>query len=748
MANVPIYNQPTVADKHIALKYKNVDVNADAFGASVLQAVGNTGKALQNLGNQADNLTFVLQKKADEYNKTKIVDLTNKIDSYTNDALYNKEYGYFYKTGSNAMGMSPQVMADYDKYSQELLEQSGLKGEYYAMAQSAIVSKRNNIFPAINKHDAEQTKNWQNTVYTEKEANFLNQAILDRNDDVKLANTLKQGYNVIQLQAQLQDWDTETTELKKKDFASKYHQAVINGLLSDGSLRAKQYYEAHKEEISPDRHNALIDAINGNELNYKANDNAQYMMSLPLADAYKYLDDIENIYERNATEREFNRILNRKNELVKQKDNEVSQQFMNQFYEVLQTGNQEDIRNLMQQVYSSGASIEMQDKLLSKIKDYQEIGEYITNWGHKQFLEDMAFYNAEEFKTLNLADYSLSKTDYQHFADLQRKVGTEEFNNRNELKKAIDKIDTNLFGLGTKTVPNSSFYKTDLFNIFNKIERMQGKAINLKDLDNGQIRNLIDAFNYKSEDIKDKSIDEFKELYIKGREYSEFYDVVANNYQRFKQMNKREPSPDEIYQMTLTSVLDLEKEKRQRANTKLVQGMNLFTDVNNVAPKKGETRVLTYFADFEVPRIANNLGLKLNYVEGARYREGDLGGHGKGKKFDLSMSEHSSFNREVIMREVLASPLVVTVGTSDPILLEKFKGNPKIKNLKKWDKDVGSKRNVNHISHLDITLNTRYGGEEQGGNQQITMQRPDGKIVSVPVSKVSDLEKQYKYKRL
>ena len=741
MANVPIYNQPTVADKHIAKKYNKVDITPDMLGASVYEAIEKTG---QELG----NLSLSIQKKTDEYNKTKIVELTNKIDSYTNTTLYDKDNGYFYKTGANAMGVAPQVMADYDNFTKELLKESGLKGEYQTMAQNAILAKRNNIFPAINKHDAEQTQNWQNAVYLEKEANFLNQAVLDRNDDVKLANTLKQGYNVIQLQAQLQNWDKETTELKKKDFASKYHQQVIQGLLADGSLRAKDYYEAHKEEISPDRHNSLLDAINGNELNYKANDNAQYMMSLPLTDAYKYLDNIKNIYERNETEKEFNRLINRKNEIIKQKDNEISQQFMNQFYDVLQNGSHEDIRNFMQQVYSSGASPEMQDKLLSKIKDYQEVGQYITNWGHKQFLEDIAFYNAEEFKTLNLAEYDLSKADYQHFADLQRKVGTEEFNNRNEYKKALEKINTNLFGMGTKNVPNSSFYKSDLFNIFNKIERMQGKAINLKDLDNGQIRNLIDAFNYKSEDIKDKSIDEFKELYIKGREYSEFYDVVANNYQRFKQMNKREPSPDEIYQMTLTSVLDLEKEKRQRANTKLVQGMNLFTDVNNVSQKKGETRVLTYFADYEVPRIANTLGLKLNYVEGSRYREGDIGGHGKGKKFDLSMSEHSSFNREAILREVLASPLVEKVGTSDSLLLEKFKGNPKIIDLRRWDKEKGSKKNVNHISHLDITLNTRFGGEEQGGQQKITMQRPDGKIVSVPVSKVSDLEKQYKYKRL
>ncbi len=743
MANVPIYNEPKVADRHIAQDYKRVNLNADMFGANVLQAVSDLGKTAANLGAN-------INKKADEWNKTKIVDITNQLDSYTNTALYDKDNGYFYKTGSNAMGQSEQVMADYDAYAQELIDNSNLKGEYLTMAQNAIIAKRNKIFPSIQKHDADETKSWQSSVYSQKEANFLNQAILDRNDDKLLAENLAQGYNVIDLQAQLQDWDEATVDLKKKDFASKYHIAVINGLLGDGSLRAKQYYEAHKNDIDPNKHNQILNAVNSNEMKYKAAQNAEQMSLMPLNDAYKFLDNIENIYERNETEREYNRLLNRKENMIKQQDAAITNDLMNQFYEVLQSGDKGDMSQFLQDVYASGLSPEMLDKMVDKVKTYQEVGQYITNWGHKQFLEDMAAYNADVFKTVNLAEYDLSKSDYEHFANMQRNIGTEQYNNQTNLKKAIDKIDTNLFGLGTKDVPNSNFYKSELFNIFNKIERMQGKAINIKDLDSGQIRTLIDAFNYKA-DVQDKDIDEFKELYIKGRQYSEFYNTVAENYQQFKRLNKREPSPEEMYDMTRSSYVDLEKQYRKRANTNLVNGMNLFVDVNNTLPKVGETKVLTYFAETELPRMANKLGLKLNYVDGARYREGDLGGHGKGKKFDLSMSEHSQTNRVAILEEVLANPLVLSVGTSDRLLLERFKGNLKLVDFRNWDKEKGAARKVNHINHLDITLNTRFGGETQGTENSsltVAMQRPDGKIVNVPTNRIEQMKKEYKYKRL
>ena len=54
------------------------------------------------------------------------------------------------------------------------------------------------------------------------------------------------GYNAIELQAELQNWDDDTKSLKKTEFASKLHEGVIGSLLSDGSLRAKEYYEAQK----------------------------------------------------------------------------------------------------------------------------------------------------------------------------------------------------------------------------------------------------------------------------------------------------------------------------------------------------------------------------------------------------------------------------------------------------------------------------------------------------------------------
>ena len=175
MPQVPIYNQPTVRNQRIAKGYNQASINGDMVGENI-------ARANYVLGRMSENVSDNIQKQLDQLSKTKIVEITNKLDTYTQQTLYDKDNGYFYKTGKYAAGQAPQIMQNYDNYSKQLLDESGLSSAYKSIALNAINSKRNDVFTSVNKHDADETKNWQNSVYLEKENNILNQAILDRND--------------------------------------------------------------------------------------------------------------------------------------------------------------------------------------------------------------------------------------------------------------------------------------------------------------------------------------------------------------------------------------------------------------------------------------------------------------------------------------------------------------------------------------------------------------------------------------
>lgn len=530
MANVPIYNEPKVADRHIAQDYKRVNLNADMFGANVLQAVSDLGKTAANLGAN-------INKKADEWNKTKIVDITNQLDSYTNTALYDKDNGYFYKTGSNAMGQSEQVMADYDAYAQELIDNSNLKGEYLTMAQNAIIAKRNKIFPSIQKHDADETKSWQSSVYSQKEANFLNQAILDRNDDKLLAENLAQGFNVIDLQAQLQDWDEATVDLKKKDFASKYHIAVINGLLGDGSLRAKQYYEAHKNDIDPNKHNQILNAVNSNEMKYNSNQLAdEFMLDAQseeeaLAKAYK----LDNIELADATAARIKQKFSETRRLKNQKENDL----IDGFYDVVLKKQQNNQPLTFDDIPDELSS---QSKL-SLMEYINKNGKPDTDDAVWQQLYYMSVNNAQGFADEDLNKYRgyLSESEFKSFLKRQEDIKSGKYftqikDDDKMIKEALKAVGLGSNGFFWWAGDKKNIAYSELRALTREFEARKGRKIT-----DDELLNLTESLGYQGSD----GVMIYKLLEQGMRERTGFIRDVVNDFAYFQSKHNELPSNEE-----------------------------------------------------------------------------------------------------------------------------------------------------------------------------------------------------------
>jgi len=111
------------------------------------------------------------------------------------------------------------------------------------------------------------------------------------------------------------------------------------------------------------------------------------------------------------------------------------------------------------------------------------------------------------------------------------------------------------------------------------------------------------------------------------------------------------------------------------------------------------------------------LGIPLKIT--SRYRAGDSGSHGKGRKCDVGMAALSASQRQQVFEKLLTEPAVASIGTSDPILLRKYNNpkNPKIRDLRAYDTDYKKAHpdtTMNHVNHIDISFDTRFGGDKQG----------------------------------
>lgn len=705
MVRIPQYNR-SVTPQNTPLGYARGQADPNAFGVGATEALRNTGKSLDNLGNS------MFELKA-QYDRTKVIEVGNMLDKYINDVLNDKDNGYLFKSGKDAMGKSPEIMDGYDKYSDEIISKGGFWGANERYIRNIAAQKRMGLERYSEAHDREESDKWQDSVYTDALTNIFNKAINGRNNPADIEKFRKDGYTLLDNYALVKGWnkDPQTFEMKKKEFEGNFNAQILDAYLAEGSLKASEYFHKHKDKFTPEVQNRYLQRIHTEEVNYGARSTAESLIGKPTEEAYKFIDDIENIEMRNATENEYNRLLRHQETIQKQNDIKASNEIMQKVYTAYDNG--EDIYSIMREVNTSNMSLEQKEKIYNNLKTMQELEGVGNNWADYNILLDMAAYNNEEFKTINPANYNLTKEQYNKIIEMQRKSAANEYTPETEMRKILRQLSG--FAPQTSNGLKTNEYKDEVVRFLSKVERMQGEAFDFKNTQ--QLDAIMEGFNYKDADATNKNIDETKELFARAKKHGEVYDLMAREYMLFKGQNKREPNPEEIYEMAKRSYNTIENEWRERDMGKLNRAQGIYDNVTSTTAKKGETKVLTYYADTRIPQISRELGIPLQVT--SRYRAGDSGGHGKGRKCDVGMAALNNAQRQRVFEKLLTEPAVASIGTSDPVLLKRYNSppNPKIRDLRSYDANYKKRHpntTMNHINHIDISFDTRYGGNVQG----------------------------------
>lgn len=702
MARVPVYDRE-VAPQINPRGYIEANVNQDTFGGSIAQAGKNIGNAISNLG------TNLLELK-DRVDKTKILELKNKSDEWSEKNLYS-ESGYLRKSGKDAYGQSEALMKDYDKYMNDELGKLKLSRGNYILAKSSLSEWRKPINRTSTVHDFQQGIKWSETEIEKSLNNSLLNAVNQRNNPEEIQKALSTGYQVIDWGAGIQHLDADTVKAMKEKFSQELYGKVLSGFISDNSLKAVDFFEINKNKFSPDNVVGFGNSVKNLELTYTSRETAKNLLNLPTQEVYSKINAIADTEERNAVYREYSFLQNQRETIQREIDAKTSSEIMNQLYTLQDSGKSQS--EIMSRILGSDLSFETKTKLLDTVKKMNEWERYGNNWADYNYLTDLMSTDHEAFLKQNPATYNLSQEQYQKIKELQRQGKNIQFSTEAQLSKAVNELfpanfgwQSNLSGNGIK----DDEYKREMVDLLSLIERKQGKAFDLNHLDAGQIANIASGMGYKNANEKNKNLDESKELYMWAKKHGDVKNVVAKNYMLFKSSNKREPNPDEIYDICKRSYNYVETQYKQKATSKLDYISETLKNINSTAPKKGETKALTYLADTQIPALARKHGIKLTSVPGSRYRPGSKGYHGYGQALDVSMSEHNRNTRGSVFTDVLALPDVKAVGTSDPILLKNFAGHGKMKDLRSYDRTHGT----NHENHIHIVVDTRYGGSAQG----------------------------------
>ena len=127
MPQVPEYNRQ-VRLNGTPQPYQNYRLTEDMFG-------GGQAKALSNMGGGLNNLANAALKISEQIDDAKMLEMSNQIDQWEQDNLYNKDTGYYYKNGKDAVGKSGEIMKNFDDFVQEykskFLDENGLINPIY-----------------------------------------------------------------------------------------------------------------------------------------------------------------------------------------------------------------------------------------------------------------------------------------------------------------------------------------------------------------------------------------------------------------------------------------------------------------------------------------------------------------------------------------------------------------------------------------------------------------------------------------
>lgn len=686
MPTIPQYNSNVSPDGK-ALPAVHYNITPDMTGEAQAKAMGNSADGLQQIALAVNQIN-------DLRDKTKVTQFNNDVEKWKQSTLLDKENGYYTKLGQDASGKSEEIMKNYDDFVQNWISNNRVSKKSLNDINSISTSKRTNILSGVTSHDLEQTNKWAETEGKLGVENAITSAVSERNNP---ENIEKQVANVVQIslnQAGLQKLDAQSTQDLVKANKSTLYTSVLDAKIQEGDLSAKDFFNQHKDDIDPKYHSRYIGAIKNEEDKYKARDMAKNIIATSKSEQ-EAITRAESIKDVNMSDSVLSRVKQHYSQEEHFK-NQAQEQALNSFYAKAV----EAAKNGTPLSYDDIPDILDPDDKLSLMNYINTNGQPKTDDQIWAELYDKQVNDAQGFAKENLNKYRgfLSDGEYKQFLKAQEDIRKGNYYTTiKDDDKMINSALKSIGFTGNKPWDGVGNLKQVAYNeirpLVREFEARKGRKITDEEL-----LNITKSLGYK-----DKSGAHMYLQINKGiKEKNDFTKNIINDFVYYQKTHNGQMPPDaEKYKIIQNRLHQKVQEKKTKAQQTVGNYSYNATTMRNIAYTKAkphEQKVLTYFADTQIPTISKQLGFKLTVT--SRYRNQAGSHHAEGRAADVSMSELSVRNRIRTYEKLLSLPNVQAIGTSDPNILAHFAGNKKIVDERKYDRQHGT----NHVNHAHVTL--------------------------------------------
>lgn len=189
-------------------------------------------------------------KDKNNYDKVKILELSNAIDKWERDVLFS-ENGFFSFQGKNAEGKTKEFERELNDFINRQIANIKFNEKVsYEIVSDIKKKKLSAIRQQMQVHEIKELKNWEISVYETALTSAIKRAVAYKNNSGIVNSSYKNALEVLKVMAEKENWNSKTFKTRKENFETEFYLSLINSFVNEQDVTGAILYENFKEKIN------------------------------------------------------------------------------------------------------------------------------------------------------------------------------------------------------------------------------------------------------------------------------------------------------------------------------------------------------------------------------------------------------------------------------------------------------------------------------------------------------------------
>lgn len=223
--------------------------------------LGDIMPSAQGLVSGVQDLGQILEQESLRADQTAVNAANTASSTWANTRLYDPNNGAFTRDGANALGVTNEVLGDYDKEAERIFGTLTNRRQQLAYLQNAQ-NQRAAIQGQLARFETEQRGKYEDQTALSRMSTAIDSAALAYTDPATQVQSRQALATVLADQKARKGWDDTTFQAQRAAAYSNLHEAVITNMLANRQVPlAQSYFNANQGELDATGRDKILTKI-------------------------------------------------------------------------------------------------------------------------------------------------------------------------------------------------------------------------------------------------------------------------------------------------------------------------------------------------------------------------------------------------------------------------------------------------------------------------------------------------------